>query len=341
MKTITLASWCLLGLYAAILLWLLLFARSGTSDDRMASGYLMMLLVPIFILAGINLLPYHFTRVAVLVLSVAPAVLAVAMLIASPIVSKVRTTLWAREDAAQADGSYYFKDAARQKLVADINALDAEKLHADMQQPVPDLNKTGREQTTLFDFAANMGLEADSAKLIACFAVLLKNGAKIDNGDRAHTPTHLRVLGYDPVYLKWFLENGADPNAREAGSGAPILYLAVGGENSEPARPLKIERVRMLLEHGADPNANVPTPDSLTIPTSILLSAANIEAWTICNMLLDRGADISYETPGGSNVTKTVGYKLNDYRAWGTAPPEDLIALAKRLNVPVASDKPQ
>jgi hypothetical protein len=341
MKTITLVSWCLLGLYTAILIGLMLFGRSGTTDDRMASGYLMMLFVPLFILAGINLLPYHFTRVAVLVLCVAPAVMAAVMLVASPIVSSVRKAMWAREDAAQANGSYYFKDEARQKLAVDIAALDAEKLGLDMQQPVPDLNKTGREQITLFDFAADLGLLADSAKLIACFDVLLKNGAKIDNGDRAHTPTHLRVLGYSPVLLKWFLDNGADANAREAGSGAPILYLAVGGENSEPARPLKIERVRMLLEHGADPNAHVPTPDSLTIPTSILLSAANMEAWTICNMLLDRGADTRYETPGGSNVTKTVGYKLNDYRSWGKTPPDDLIQLAKRLNVPLAPDTPQ
>jgi hypothetical protein len=341
MKTIILASWCLLGLYTAILLGLLLFARSGSSDDRMASGYVMMLFVPLLILAGINLLPYRFTHIFVLVMCVAPVVMGVFMLIASPIVKSVRERIWARQDAAEADGSYYFKDTARQKLVAHINRLDAEKLNAEMQQTVPDLNKTGTENITLFDFTTRLGRDADPAKLIACFDVLLKNGAKIDNGDPAHTPTHFRVLEYDPVYLKWFLENGADANAREAGTRLPMLYLAVLGENSEPARPLKIERVRMLLEQGANPNANVPTPDSLTIPTSILLSAAHMEAWTICIMLLDHGADINYETPGGSNVTKTVGYKLQDYRSWGKTPPDDLVAIAKRLNLPVASDTPQ
>jgi len=71
MKTITLASWCLLGLYTALLIGLLLFGRSGSSDDRMATGYIMLLFIPLFILAGINLLPYQFTRIMVLVLCVA------------------------------------------------------------------------------------------------------------------------------------------------------------------------------------------------------------------------------------------------------------------------------
>lgn len=341
MKTITLVSWCLLGLYTAFLIGLLLFSRSGSTDDRLATAYIVMLFIPLGILAAINLLPFQFTRIAVLVLCVTPPITALFMLITSPIIEKWKSATWARESAELADGSYYFKDAARQKLAVDLAALDAEKLRIDMQQPIPDLNKTGREQITLFDFATMQAREADTAKVIACFDVLLKNGAKIDNGDRAHTPTHFRALEFHPVLLKWFLENGADANAREAGSGAPLLFHAVTGENSEPARPLKVERVRMLLEHGADPNADVPARDKLVIPSSILLSAADMEAWTICGLLLDHGADATYETPGGTNISKAVGYKLKDYHLWGKVPPEELTALAKRLNVPAASDTSQ
>lgn len=341
MKTITLASWCLLGLYTAILLGLLLFSRSGSSDDRMAGGFLMMLFIPLIVLAGINLLPYKFTHIFVLVLCVAPAVMGVLMLIASPIVNKVRSTIWANEDAARADGTYYFKDPERRKLAADIVALDIEKLRTDLQQPVPDLNKAGLEQITLFDFAAKQGLKEDPAKVIACFEVLLKNGVKIDNGDPEHTPTHFRVLEYHPSILKWFLENGADANARTGDIHEPILNAAVSSGGGEAPGPLKMEKIRLLLDFGADPNGDNPKPGESNAQTVPLANAASRDDWAICQILLDRGADIHREPEGGFTITKTVEDRLKQYRSWGKVPPDDLVRLAKRLNLNVASDTPQ
>ncbi|MGN7888223.1 ankyrin repeat domain-containing protein [Dyadobacter sp. 22481] len=341
MKTITLANWCLLGLYTAFLIGLLLFSRSGSTDDRLATAYIVLLFIPLGILAAINLLPFQFTRIAVLVLCVTPPVTALLMLITSPIIGKWKTATWARESAELADGSYYFKDDQRRKLAMSIVALDAEQLAEDMKQPIPTLNQTAHEQVTLLDFAAMQGLEADTARLIACLEVLLKNGAKIDNGDPAHTPTHFLVRGYSPALLKWFLENGADANARTAGKGIPLLFDVVCGENSEPARLQKAERVRMLLEHGADPNAKIPKADELTLESSILLTAADLELWMICDMLIEAGADIHYQTPGGSTIASSVGYQIKNHHSWGKTPPDDLIKLAQRLNLPVASGTPQ
>lgn len=338
MKTITLASWCLLGLYAAILLGLLLFSRSGSSDDRMAGGFLMMLFVPLFILAGINLLPYRFTHIFVLVMCVAPLVMVIFMLITSPIVKSVRERIWAGEHEAYQNGSYFFKDAGVQKLSADIQALDAEKLRTDLAQHVPDLNKTGTDQTTLFDFAVRQALQADPEKLIEIFEILIQNGAKIDNGDPAHTPTHFRSLEYSPMLLKWFLDHGADPRAVEAGTRHPLLYMAVCGENSEDARPAKTERVRMLLERGADPNAKVLGEDGVTSVTAILTTAADYELWPVCELLLDHGADLNYGTAHGWTATHEVKQSLEKYALLGQPAPEELIKLARRINLPVASD---
>lgn len=340
MKTITLASWCLLGLYAAILLGLLLFARSGSSGDRMAGGFLMMLFIPLFILAGINLLPYKFAHIFVLVICIFPAVGGVLMFIASPIVKSVRKRIWANEDAARDNGSYYFKDPQRRKLAADIAAFDIDKLRADLQQPVPELNDAGLEQITLFDFAAKQGLKTDPATAITCFEILLKNGAKIDNGDPAHTPTHFRVLEYHPSVLKWFLENGADANAHTADIHEPILNAAVssGGEVSGPSR---MEKVRLLLDHGANPNGDTPKPGETIVGIVPLANAATRHDWAICELLMDRGADTRLEPLGGFTITRTVEDRLKQLSSWGKVPEDDLVRLAKRLNLPVATDTPR
>jgi len=340
MKTIILASWCLLGLYTAILLFMMLFASAGSSSDRMASGYLMMLFIPLFILAGINLLPYKFTHIFVLVVCIFPLVGSVLMLIASPIVESVQDRIWASEEAARNNGTYFFKDPQRRKLAADIAALDIEMLRKDLQQPVPDLNNPGLEQMTLFDFAARQGKKADTTQLIACFETLLKNGAKIDNGDPAHTPTHFRVLEYHPAVLKWFLENGADANARTADYQMPLLNEAVSSGGSESG-PLKVEKVRLLLDHGANPNGGTPEPGKAIVRTVPLANAASRGDWEICHLLMDRGADIRLQPLGGWTITKTVEEKLSQYRSWGKTPPDDLVSIAKRLNLPVASDMPQ
>lgn len=329
-----------MGLYTAILLGLILFSRSGSSDDRMAGGFIMMLFIPLFILAGINLLPHKFTHIFVFVICIFPLVGGVLMVIASPIVESVRERIWAREDVARANGTYYFKDPERRKLAADIAALDIEKLRADLQQPVPDLNNAGLEQITLFDFAAKQGSKADPAKLIACFEVLLKSGAKIDNGDPAHTPTHFRVLEYHPSVLKWFLENGADANAHTADIHEPILNAAVSSGGSEGG-PLKIEKVRLLLDHGANPNGDKPKPGESIVGIVPLANAAGRQDWAICELLMDRGADIHLEPLGGFTITRTVEDRLKQLRSWGKVPEDDLVRLAKRLNLPVASDTPQ
>lgn len=341
MKTISLINWCVLGIYALILAGLLIFSKPSGPDDRMATGYIMLLLVGLGILAAVNLLPYPFTRIAVLVLCVGPAVLALIMTIVSPVISRKNSINYQNERKARTDGSFYFQDTPRRELAAAIAAQDVDQCKIILDRGVTDLNKSGKENWTILDFAAIQFRNNRSPARFKILDLLLSKGALIDNRDRQHTPTHLQILDGDVSMLEWFLNNGADANAREAGTRAPILFKAVTGENSEPARPLKAERVRLLLEHGADPNADIPRQDELVIESSILMTAADLELWEICDMLLDHGADIHYVTPGGSTITDRVGYQLSQYRAWGKVPPEDLAGLAKRLNLPVSTDTPQ
>lgn len=330
MKTITLVNWCILGLYTAVLLGLLLFVRPSSSDDRMARGYVIMLFVPLVVLALINLLSSPFTRILVLALSAFPLVMGMVMLIAGPIVKNWRKSSWDREDAAQANGTYYFTDAPRQKLAADLAAVDPDRLSADLEQPVPALNETGKDQVTLFDFAIMQGMKADPSRLIRCLELLLKKGAQIDNGDKMHSPTHFRSMGYyyKPELLAWFLENGADANALEAGTRVPILSHTITGDNSDGN---KVARVRLLLEHGANPNIIPPRKDERQIVMSMLLSAVESDLWEVSNLLLDYGADASYQTESGWNVHRAVEYQAGLFRSWGKTPPDEFVKLAERI----------
>jgi hypothetical protein len=95
----------------------------------------------------------------------------------------------------------------------------------------------------------------------------------------------------------------------------------------------------MLLERSADPNAKVPGQDGAS-DTSILIRAADYELWQICELLLDHGADLHYSA-GGWTATDEVKQSLQNYALLRQATPDDLVRLAKRLNLPVTSDTPQ
>lgn len=328
MKTIALINWGLLALYALMLLGVLIFSRPTTSDSRMATGFLIMLFVPLAVLALINILPFPFTRIFVLVLSAAPLVMGLIMLIAGPIIQQWRTRTYEDDFAARENGSYYFRDPAARQVAAAIAAIDTNLIRESLQQPVPDLNASGSEHITLFDFAAMQAIKATPEQLIPCFEILYQKGARFQNNDGAHSPTHFLAVRHDPALLRWFLEKGADANAREAGTGSPILFSAIHGDNSDTA---KTEKVRLLLEHGADPNVVPAAQDERVIVTSMLLSAASSELWDICDLMLDHGADPAYHTESGWDIFQAVAYQARQFQSWGKTPPEAFVRLSDRL----------
>src|SRR5690606_18472043 len=111
--------------------------------------------------------------------------------------------------------------------------------------------------------------------------------------DPAHTPTHFQVLEYDPSVLRWFLENGADPNAHTAagqyGIYEPILNAAVSSGGAEAPSSLKMEKVRLLLDYGANPDGDTPEPGESVVGIVSLAKAASRYDWAICELLMDRG----------------------------------------------------
>jgi ankyrin repeat protein len=113
--------------------------------------------------------------------------------------------------------------------------------------------------------------------------LLLAHGARVDAADRSgNTPLTYALLKGDDETIRFLVERGA--RVTGGGEGRSLLALAV--ENAMP------EHVRLLLGHGADPNAldgngDVPLETAIdyngTRPERVVENA---------RVLLDNGADV-------------------------------------------------
>lgn len=173
------------------------------------------------------------------------------------------------------------------------------------------------------------------------------------NAKMYHAPMRYAIFNGDNARLQALLNKGALPNGPNAGE-EELLYLAVGRRNPAAVRSLlkrgadarghhggrsmleqallsreaEIEIVRMLLDHGADPNQTVrttsersdlgnaseprmmlthaPMPPVMPVVVTGAVGARNPE---ILKLVLDRGARVTGELGDGPLVTAINGNK--------------------------------
>ena len=139
--------------------------------------------------------------------------------------------------------------------------------------------------------------------------------------DAKHNPECVRVL----------LEAGADARALNAAENPVRLMLFYNN-------PESAETLRLLLAHGADPNAfPLREGDNLEVVRMLVEAGANMNAkdeggmtpllhfistrkWDIAQYLVEKGADLSAQTEHGLSVD----YYLKDWKdsVYGEHPPE-------------------
>ena len=79
--------------------------------------------------------------------------------------------------------------------------------------------------------------------------------------------------------LPWLLAQGVHPDCKEyPGDNTPLMQVAADGE---------LESMRLLLDHGADPNAR---NGSNEVPLGF---ACSYEQWEAAELLVKRGADVN------------------------------------------------
>jgi ankyrin repeat protein len=79
--------------------------------------------------------------------------------------------------------------------------------------------------------------------------------------------------------LPWLMAQGVHPDCKMSPTdGTPLMHAAVAGD---------LESMRLLLDHGADPNAR---NESNELPLGF---ACSREQWEAARLLVERGADVN------------------------------------------------
>ncbi|RRA99911.1 ankyrin repeat domain-containing protein [Larkinella rosea] len=330
MKIITLTNWALIGCYAVLMAYsALTLNQSGTdaAGRGVAAGYLFvggMLLVAVL---GLNILPFQLTKIVVLVALLVPLLFG----IREAIVHYTNRQQAGKADENRWNGSYYFTDPNQLRMAEAIGANDIPKLQTLLAQPRM-LNESGENHTTLLDFAAlRAAASEDSVSRTESLELLMAHGATFETADPLHTPTHVLVARQgSATLLEWFLKKGANPNAKHLqNQDIPVLFVVMDYPKD------RLEKVKLLLEYGADPNAIYPAADyGWLAGHPALLAAARQELWDVCQILLEHGADASVVGPQNRGFRELIAQSEKMYAEAGS-PPATFVALQKSMaNLP-------
>jgi ankyrin repeat protein len=317
MKILIYTNWSLIALYGILLLVGTLTLNQPSTDAAgraMGTGFIVFGFILLGLVIGANCLPFQLTRIIVFIVLLLPLGLGIYHVL----IQFNGERQASNDDAGRSNGDYYFHDGLRQKLALAIVNRDLQTFETLLQKPIPVLNESGEEHITLLDFAAMRGTYSDDPVYVLPFLIqLLKKGATIETADSFHTPTHVLVSREcSAAMLELFLKHGANPNARRREEQpTPILFTVMEYDYE------RVAKVNLLLDYGADPNAVYPpTATGWLAGHSALLAAARLEAWDVCQLLLEKGADPTIEGPQNQVFTNLLIHRAKLYAEYQNAP---------------------
>lgn len=314
LKIVTIVNWVVIGvLLVLVLLETLSPAKGGDAASGMGKLFYYLAIIVLIILITLNWLPFKWSRYTAFAMVAVPF-------------------LWLQFDSSigrfkrgivdMIEAKPFFEEKERDKMAKAILNGNPDKLRKYIAEFHSELRKNAYGYP-LLEMAVKSAVfaEKDLEARIACILALLDAGVPIRSENPDVQPIHYEPAEHgNPRVLSLLLEKGASANAKttEFGSGrpnvVPIIFSALdtsyGAYNCTKA----------LLDHGADPNAIMPR-DGDHVKISALLYAAERQYWSVCKLLIEKGADPSYVTPDGTSLQTFIEQGENFY-------PEDEQALA-------------
>ena len=314
LKIVTIVNSVVIALLFLLVMAETLFpTKGGDAASGMGRAIYYVAIILLVLLVTLNLLPFNWSKYTAFVIIVVP-VFWVAF--GSSINNFKRgITNWI-------EAKPLFEDKERDRMAVAIFNAKPDKLKKYIAEVQPRLRENAYGYPLLEMAVANAGsVNDDSERRLECIRALLQAGVSIKSDDPDVEKIHFSpaTSGNAPV-LRLLLEHGADANARvtDYGSGrrdvVPIVFEALASSYGAYAC------VKALLDHGADPNAIMPW-DGDHEKMSVLLYAAERQYWSVCKMLIEKGADPRYTTPDGTSLQTFIEQGDSFY-------PEDKQALA-------------
>jgi len=180
--------------------------------------------------------------------------------------------------SARSDASEVFAAPRVVELARAIEGGNASEVRRLVKEGA-DLSAQGQQQVTLLQWA----MLRDQPRMLA---LLLELGADpVQLGLGGQTALHMAAEAKKRPYLQILLDHGADPNARDGRTRAPVLSEAIMNRNTDA--------VALLLKHRADPNAGDRQNET---PLHV---AAQVNDYTSMLELLEAGADPTIRNSAG------------------------------------------
>ncbi|WP_020600720.1 ankyrin repeat domain-containing protein [Spirosoma panaciterrae] len=310
LKYVTGINWIGIGMLALFVMGSLLFPTKGgdAAGRGIGEAFEWLTRIGLIGLLILNLIPYAWAKYLAFTLIMLPPAFLLLNQVGSDLKDIVKAITYSQSDY---DGSRYFAEPKLKKLLAAIFDQNVDKVESLLEDPIPEINNldTHGEQTVLDYLATNFSpYTRDWGKTRQIMELLLAAGATINSTTPARISTHAASLwNATPEMLKFFLDHGADPNAIGS-NGVSILYEAIrsGGDDS-------IDKVRLLLDRGADCR-QVGTYDQNTKAYTPLLFASAFGCWDTCLLLIQRGSDVHYTSPDGTNIQTYIDFFEDHYK---------------------------
>lgn len=318
LKIITILNWIIIGLLGFLVAAETLFPTKGgdAAGKGIGQAIYYLSIIALVVLLVLNFLPYAWAKYTALGLVIIPFLFVQFF----PIWQQTKQNVQQRIE----DSRPIFEDKTRDQIARTVHDGEPEKLKKLLETPVPGLFDDGE----LLGYAiaeANSTTYRPEARL-ECVRLLFQAGASLDPLKKAEeVPIHMAVadVGNAPL-LRLLLEHSADANAYQIHFERPILFEALSSYYQPE------ETVRVLLEYGADPNARALFDDE-NGPVSPLWRAAQLERWSLCILLLEKGANPDFKALNDQTVRDVVVASERVFPTEGYSRQADYVRLREML----------